>query len=103
MLLYNKNKDKKDLSEKVKRKFLSQSTIKQLFALSGNVCAFPNCNNPLVESGGTVVGEICHIIAAEENGPRFNQQQMTNKERASFFYIFCSLNCRHQLVFHSFE
>lgn len=94
----NKNKDKKSLPERVKRKSPSQSTIKQLFALSGNVCAFPNCNNPLVESGGTVVGEICHIIAAEENGPRFNQQQMTNKERASFDNLMLLCPIHHAII-----
>jgi hypothetical protein len=41
----------------------SEQTIKKLFALSGNICAFPGCQSPIVESAGTVTGEICHICA----------------------------------------
>lgn len=46
-------------------------TIKKLFVLSGNRCAFPHCPSSLVETSGVVIGEICHIHAKSENGPRF--------------------------------
>ncbi|MDR2001939.1 MAG: hypothetical protein LBQ74_02815 [Prevotella sp.] len=48
------------------------STVKKLFALSGNKCAFENCNNNLV-IGDTLIGEICHIEAAEPGGSRWNK------------------------------
>jgi len=54
------------------RKPPTPSTVKKIFALSGNTCARPNCNNKLVEDN-VVIGEICHIEAAEEGGPRFNE------------------------------
>ncbi|MGH7794506.1 MAG: hypothetical protein ACREQ2_06375 [Candidatus Binatia bacterium] len=41
----------------------TEKTIKQLFALSGNVCAFPDCKVPIIEPTGTITGEICHIKA----------------------------------------
>ena len=54
----------------------SQRTIKRLFALSGNCCAFPRCAEMIVEvSTGTVLGEVCHIKAANPAGPRFDPQQ----------------------------
>lgn len=37
-------------------------TIKCLFAASGNRCAFPGCDRPLV------TGEICHIRARSPGG-----------------------------------
>ena len=52
----------------------TQQTIKQLFALSGNVCALPNCDNVIVNTNGTIIGEICHINALNQQGPRFNSE-----------------------------
>ena len=53
----------------------SQKTLKILYALSGHQCAFPECGVAITEpgtpeSGPVVVGEICHIYAASEQGPR---------------------------------
>lgn len=53
------------------RKEPKPSTVKKLFAFSGNQCAFEKCSNLLIEDN-VVVGEICHIEAAEEGGKRFN-------------------------------
>jgi len=52
----------------------SQPTIKRLFAHSGNRCAFPGCVEMIVQEG-TVVGEICHIKAANAGGPRYDPRQ----------------------------
>ena len=41
----------------------SQRTIKRLFAVSGNRCAFPNCQTHLSDEHGIIIGEICHIEA----------------------------------------
>jgi Uncharacterised protein conserved in bacteria (DUF2326) len=53
----------------------SFKTLKVLFGLSGNKCAVPGCNNPIIKagtdlSGELVVGQICHIYAASDDGPR---------------------------------
>jgi FKBP-type peptidyl-prolyl cis-trans isomerase 2 len=74
-----------------KRLSPSDSTVKRLFALSGNLCAFPRCTERMVDTNGTIYGEICHIEAAMPNGERFNDTQ-TNEERASFdnLILFCS-------------
>ncbi|MHB8087677.1 MAG: HTH domain-containing protein [Anaerolineaceae bacterium] len=53
----------------------TQKTLKVLFALSGNQCAFPGCKNPVivpptVESDTLVLSQICHIYALNEDGPR---------------------------------
>lgn len=65
------------------RKPISKTTLKRLFALSGNVCAFPECDQVLVNDSGNFVGQICHIEAAEVGGERYNPSQ-TDAERADF-------------------
>jgi hypothetical protein len=52
------------------------ATLKRLFALSWNVCAFPKCPNPLVDpESGKVTGQVCHIRARSREGPRFDAAQ----------------------------
>lgn len=50
----------------------TEKTIKRLFALSGNSCAFPGCAVPMVESAAAAIGEVCHIRAQRQGGPRFD-------------------------------
>lgn len=75
------------------------TTIKRLFALSGNRCAFPDCAAPLIEESETVTGEICHIRAANPKGPRFDKAQ-TDAERhaAANLLLLCP---RHHKVIDS--
>ncbi len=51
---------------------VTEPVVKSLFAYSGNRCAFPGCGQALVESKKLkkVVGEIAHIVAHGEDGPR---------------------------------
>ena len=71
----------------------TETTLKRLFALSGNICAHPNCSNNLIHIDGTVIAEICHIEAANEKGERYNPN-MTDDERRDFnnLILLCS-NC----------
>jgi len=60
---------------KVFRRHYSDKTLKILFALSGNRCACPQCNEPIIApatefSDALVVGQIAHILALNEDGPR---------------------------------
>lgn len=50
-----------------------RSTRIALFTLSGNTCAFPDCQAPMYEAG-SIVGVVCHIHAQSPGGPRFNDQ-----------------------------
>ena len=71
---------------------ITQQTLKKLFALSGNKCAFPNCNNPIYDTeNDSLIGEMCHIKAKCANGPRFDENQ-TDEERNSFenLILMCS-------------
>jgi hypothetical protein len=75
----------------------SNATVKRLFALSHNCCAFPGCDRPLIEPlSQEVVGQICHIKAASEGGPRFDSKQ-TSEDRHDFANLV--LMCRdHHVV-----
>jgi hypothetical protein len=73
------------------------ATIKRLFALSGNRCAFSDCSAPLVEESGTVTGEICHIRAANPGGPRYDQGQ-SDSERNSAANLLLLCARHHKLL-----
>jgi hypothetical protein len=53
----------------------STSTIKRLFALSGNRCAFPRCDASMALDD-TLVGEICHIKGRKPDAARYDPAQM---------------------------
>ena len=60
------------------------ATVKRLFAVSGNRCAFPHCTNSLIDpASGKVTGRICHIKARRPGGPRYDPNQ-TQDERHAF-------------------
>lgn len=55
-------------------------TLRELYSLSGNRCAFPNCPRPILNEKGEQRGQICHIEAAMPGGERFNRNS-TNEQR----------------------
>ena len=68
------------MSEVPKRLTPRKDTLRELFLLSGNLCAFRDCDTLMMNPDGVFVGQVCHIEAAECGGPRFNPE-MTNEER----------------------
>jgi len=75
----------------------SEKTIRRLFALSGNLCAFPDCPSPIVERTGAVTGEICHIRAQSRGGPRFDEAQ-SEAERHAFDNLILLCRRHHKIV-----
>lgn len=61
------------------RKAPTQKTVKKLFSLSGNQCAFPGCAVGLVNERGTLVAQVCHIEAAD--GGQRNNPNLTDDQR----------------------
>jgi tetratricopeptide (TPR) repeat protein len=73
-------------------------TIKRLFAVSGNRCAFPGCDLPLVdEASGNVLGEICHVKARSPDGPRYDREQK-EEERHGFGNLVLLCPTHHAIV-----
>src|SRR5438128_6997030 len=75
----------------------SDKTVKRLFALSRNRCAFPKCETPIVHSSGTVTREVCHIRAQGAGGPRFDQTQ-TDDARHAFENLILLCSVHHRVV-----
>jgi hypothetical protein len=74
------------------------STIKRLFAVSGNQCAFPRCPLPLVdEASGKVTGRTCHIKAQKPGGPRHDHNQ-SDEERHAFENLLILCPIHHDVV-----
>ncbi len=77
--------------ETPKRLTPKPEVLRELYLLSGNNCAMPNCKNVIIDSMGVVVGHICHIEAAMPDGPRFNVAMSNNDRRAlSNLILMCS-------------
>jgi hypothetical protein len=72
------------------------ATIKRLFALSGNRCAFSKCASTLID-GKKVVGRICHIKARNEGGPRFDPNQ-TPVERHEYDNLILMCGRHHDVI-----
>lgn len=76
----------------------SVSTIKRLFAVSGNRCAFPKCNQHLVDaSSGKVVGRICHVKARQPQGPRYDSSQ-SEEARHGFDNLLLMCPIHHDVI-----
>ena len=73
------------------------STIKKLFAVSGNQCAFEGCDVPLVEDSGTVTGEIAHIKAANKEGPRYDPSQ-SESDRHGYNNLILLCSRHHRII-----
>lgn len=70
----NMNAVEASKSVQFKRNY-TEKTLKILFTMSGNRCAEPTCNNPIVKSStelssAILVGQIAHIYALSDDGPR---------------------------------
>ena len=79
-----------------------QQTIKLLFGASGNQCAFPACTNSIIAPGtpfsdAAVVGQICHIYAISDDGPR-GKPGLTPTERNSSGNLILMCGHHHPLV-----
>jgi hypothetical protein len=58
-------------------------TLKRLFSLSGNKCAFPGCATPLADmESDTLRGEVCHIKGRGSKGPRHDPRLTKEKLHA---------------------
>lgn len=86
------------MPEPVKRLPITRQTLKMLFGLSGNRCAMPECEELVADkANGTVLGKVAHICAAEEGGPRFDEN-MSNEDRRSFKNLMLVCGKCHDII-----
>lgn len=74
----------------------SQKTIKRLFSVSGNQCAFPSCPTKLVLDA-TIIGEICHIRSPKPNGPR-HDPRLSPEECHAFENLILMCANHHKVI-----
>ena len=76
----------------------TSATVKRLFAVSGNECAFPKCIVSLVDhASGKVTGRICHIRGRKPGSPRYDRGQ-SNAERHAFGNLVLMCPIHHDVV-----
>jgi hypothetical protein len=80
----------------------SQHTIKVLFACCGNRCAYPGCPQRIIENATAfscdlVVGQIAHIYAHSDKGPR-GKPGMTEQERREADNLLLCCPTHHAIV-----
>lgn len=75
----------------------SLTTIKRLFVLSNNRCAFPRCISPIISGTGSIIGKICHIHAKKRGGPRYDSKQ-TDEDRHSFENLILLCGNHHDTI-----
>jgi hypothetical protein len=77
----------------------SQSTVKALFAVSRNQCAFPGCDAAMVvfSEHPTILGEICHIRGRRPGAKRYDRTQ-TDAERHGFGNLLLLCGYHHTWV-----
>ncbi len=75
----------------------TEGTLKRLFALSRNRCAFPQCPTAIVQPTLTMTGQVCHIKARSVGGPRYDNNQ-TEEERHGFGNLILLCSVHHDIV-----
>ena len=77
---------------------ISTTTLKQLWAKSYNRCAI--CGQQLVHNSGDsqhTIGQVCHIVAKENRGPRANPS-MSDEEKDSYDNLIILCPNHHALI-----
>lgn len=80
---------------------ISSRDSRALFSRAGNRCAFEECRRLLVSTDAkgdlVVLGEIAHIVAEHDNGPRADPG-MPVAERNAYANLLLLCNVHHQLI-----
>jgi hypothetical protein len=78
----------------------TQLTLKRLFNMSGQYCAFPACSTRIFEDVGgdpVLIGEIAHIESSSDVGPRANPS-LSERQRDSYSNLIVLCPTHHSLV-----
>jgi len=76
----------------------SNTTIKTLFGLSGNLCAYPECTEEMTNPAWrTVCGEIAHIRGEKPGSARYDPS-MTDEERCDYWNLILLCPLHHKLI-----
>jgi hypothetical protein len=76
---------------------ISRKIRSQLYAKSGNRCAFPGCSETLFDNNGNNFSNICHIEGYEKGSKRYNPNPSAN-ERNMYDNLILLCPNHHKLV-----
>lgn len=62
---------------------ITKETLRIVSIRSKNKCAFPGCDQPILNIAGVYIAELCHIEAAMPGGPRYNPNQSDDERRSA--------------------
>ena len=68
----------------------TEKTKKILWGKSGGKCAFPECERDLIGKEDNIQGEICHIVARNEGGPRWRADFLGDIDGEENLILLCS-------------
>jgi hypothetical protein len=74
----------------------TESTLKRLFARSGNGCPFPHCKAALTHND-TLIGEVCHIKGEKPGAARYDVSQ-TDQERQAYDNLIAMCPTHHTVI-----
>ena len=77
------------------KRYIAQKVIKELYAKSGNRCAFPGCKTSLFEDANS--SEVCHIEGLNSDSARFNPN-LSEEEVNGFDNLILLCPNHHDLV-----
>ena len=77
-------------------------TRKMLWGRSGNRCNFPGCRCELVMDATetddeSIIGEECHIVAREDNGPR-GDSNLSSEQRDKYNNLILMCSVHHKII-----
>lgn len=72
-------------------------TLRELYIFSGNMCAMPDCKQLLIDKDGTWLGEVAHIYAASDGGPRANSSLSSEDRRKVENLILLCSKCHKRI------
>lgn len=76
----------------------SRPTVKRLFAVSRNRCAFAKCRGRIVDpESGSIIGEICHIKGEKPGAKRYDRSQL-DRERHGFNNLILLCGVHHKVI-----
>lgn len=74
-----------------------RSTFRYLYMHSGNLCAMESCSNLLIDENGTWIGEVAHICAAADDGPRADPTLSAEERRHPDNLMLVCSNCHTKI------
>ena len=83
--------------ETPKRLTPTKEVTRRLYLASGNRCAYPNCDKPMMRADGVRGGKIAHIEGALPTSGRFNST-MTNEERRAYENLLLLCGEHHDVI-----